>query len=188
MSNFLIEYKYPTRISGSNKDVNKKFIEQVQRQINGFEIKTGIPSNRMMGVVFDGYYVIYIRKQGEGWDISMPQEMTVDSHEIFLMRLLSVNCDGKALITENLVRDFGSSSEQSVCAISMLYNKLANNTEYNKARLLFEQWKMLYREVCGYSFETKDIKVKNLKKQYELEGNEIHHAHLILLFRLIFLY
>lgn len=177
--NFLIEYKYPTRISGSNKDVNKKFIEQVQRQINGFEIKTGIPSNRMMGVVFDGYYVIYIRKQGEGWDISMPQEMTVDSHEIFLMRLLSVNCDGKALITENLVRDFGSSSEQSVCAISMLYNKLANNTEYNKARLLFEQWQTLYREVCGYSFETKDIKVKNLKKQYELEGNEIHYAYLI---------
>lgn len=177
--NFLIEYKYPTRISGSNKDANKKFIEQVQRQINGFERKTGIPANRVMGVVFDGCYVIYIRKQGEGWDISAPQEMTVDSHELFLMRLVSVNCDGKALLTENLVSDFGSSSIQSMRAISMLYKKLEANTEQNKAKLLFEQWQTLYREVCGYSFETKDIKIKNLKKQYELENDEIHYAHLI---------
>lgn len=177
--NFLIEYKYPTRISGSNKDVNKKFIEQVQRQISGFEIKTGIPSNRVMGVVFDGYYVIYIRRQGEDWDISMPQEMTADSHELFLMRLISVNCDGKALTTENLVRDFGSSSAQSIHAISMLYKKLRDNTEQNKAKLLFEQWQTLYREVCGYSFETRDLKLKNLRKHYELEEDRIHYAHLI---------
>ncbi|MDE6184761.1 MAG: N-6 DNA methylase, partial [Lachnospiraceae bacterium] len=175
----MIEYKYPSRISGSNKDVNKKFIEQVQRQINGFEIKTGIPSNRVMGVVFDGYYAIYIRKHGEDWDVGMPQEMTVDSHELFLMRLISINFGGKALIAENLVNDFGSASLQSIRAISMLYKKLEDNTEQNKAKLLFEQWQTLYREVCGYSFETKDLKIKNLKKQYELEGDGIHYGHLI---------
>lgn len=82
--NFLIEYKYPTRIASLNTPGNLKFIEQVQRQINGFHRKTGIPFN--------------------------------------------------------LIKDFGSASEQSIKAISMFYDKLEENNEMNKAMLLFEQW------------------------------------------------
>lgn len=177
--NFIIEYKYPTRIASTNNAGNMKFIEQVQRQMNGFEKKTGIPAGKMVGVVFDGYYVIYIKKQGENWNISEPQEMTVDSHELFLIRLLSINSAGKALTAENLIRDFGSTSSQSVYAISTLYKKLEKNIEENKAKLLFEQWQILYREVCGYSFETKDLGIKNLKQQYNLEADTINYAHLI---------
>lgn len=177
--NFIIEYKYPTRIAGSDNAGNMKFIEQVQKQMNGFEKKTGIPSNKIMGVVFDGYYVIYVKKQGEDWNVSTPQEMTVDSHELFLLRLLSINSDGKALIADNLIKDFGSTSTLSIRAVSMLYKKLENNMEENKAKLLFEQWQMLYREVCGYSFETKDLKVKGLKEQYELETDTINYPYLI---------
>lgn len=61
--NFIIEYKYPTRISSSNTAGNVKFIEQVQRQIEGFHKKTGIPFGKIVGVVFDGYYVIYVKNR-----------------------------------------------------------------------------------------------------------------------------
>lgn len=177
--NFIIEYKYPTRLSSENTAGNIKFIEQVQRQIKGFQGKTGIPFNKIMGMVFDGYYVIYVRKQGDDWNISTPQEMTVDSYELFLMRMLSVNSNGKALLVDNLIKDFGYASEQSRRAISVLYNKLENNKEINKTKLLFEQWQTLYREVCGYSFDTRDLKIKGLKEQYLLETETINYAYLI---------
>ena len=177
--NFIIEYKYPTRISSSNTASNIKYIEQVQRQINGFQRKTGISFNKIMGVVFDGYYIIYVRKQGDDWSISTPQEMTVDSYELFLMRLLSVNSNGKALLVDNLIKDFGYSSEQSRQAISILYNKLENNKGMNKTKILFEQWQTLYSEVCGYSFETRDLKIKGLKEQYLLQTEVINYSYLI---------
>lgn len=177
--NFLIEYKYPTRIASSNTAGNLKFIEQVQRQMNGFHKKTSVPFHKIMGVVFDGYYVIYIKKQGNDWNISVPQEMTVDSYELFLMRLLSVNSSGKALLADNLIHDFGSASSQSIQAISTLYHKLECNNEMNKAKLLFEQWQILYREVYGYSFETKDLRIKGLKEQYSLKTETINYSYLI---------
>lgn len=176
--NFIIEYKYPTRIASSNTGTNVNFIEQVQRQINGFQKKTEIPFSKIMGVVFDGYYAIYIKKQGD-WHISEPKEMTVDSYEEFLMRLLSVNSGGKALLAENLINDFGSASTQSIQAISVLYHKLEHNKETNKTKLLFQQWQTLYREVCGYSFETKDLKIKGLQEQYLLSADTINYSCLI---------
>lgn len=177
--NFIIEYKYPTRISGTNTTGNEKFIEQVQRQIVGFQKKTEIPFGKIMGVVFDGYYVIYVKKQGEEWSVSTPQEITEDSYELFLMRLISVNSNGKALLVDNLVKDFGFSSEESRKAISVLYSKLENNQEINKTKILFEQWQTLYREVCGYSFETKDLRIKELKDQYLLQTEVINYSYLI---------
>ena len=177
--NFLVEYKYPTRIAASNTAGNMKFINQLQRQIKGFQQKTGIPYNKIVGVVFDGYYVIYVKKQGEDWSISTPQKMTVDSYELFLMRLLSVNSGGKALVADNLNKDFGSASTLSTHTISVLYHKLEQNKERNKSKLLFEQWKTLYREVCGYSFETKDLKIKGLKEQYSLESETVNDSYLI---------
>jgi len=176
--NFIIEYKYPTRIMRFNTGNNVKFIEQVQRQMKGFQKRTGIPFCKIMGVVFDGYYVIYVRKQ-EDWRVSEPQEMTVDSYEVFLMRLLSVNSQGKALLADNLVKDFGSDSAQSIQAISVLYNKLENNEGTNKTKLLFHQWEALYREVCGYSFEKKDLKIKALKEKYLLSTDKINYSYLI---------
>lgn len=177
--NFLIEYKYPTRIAGSNTAGNMKFIKQVQRQINGFHQKTGVPFNKIMGAVFDGCYVIYIKRQGDDWSISHPQEMTIDSYELFLLRLLSVNSGGKALLVDNLIKDFGSGSSLAIQAVSVLYHKLESNKEMNKAKLLFEQWQTLYREVCGYSFETKALKIKDLKEQYFLRNETINYPHLI---------
>lgn len=177
--NFLVEYKYPTRIAASNTAGNMKFINQIQRQIKGFQQKTGVPYNKIIGVVFDGYYVIYVKKQGEDWSISTPQKMTVDSYELFLMRLLSVNSGGKALVADNLNKDFGSVSTLSTHTISVLYHKLEQNNERNKSKLLFEQWKKLYREVCGYSFETKDLRIKGLKEQYSLKSETINYSYLI---------
>lgn len=176
--NFIIEYKYPTRISGSNISANAKFIEQLQRQIKGFHMKSRIPFNKIMGVVFDGYYVIYVKKQENGWEISEPQKMTPDSYELFLMRLLSVNANGKALIAENLINDFGYSGKLSKQVISVLYNTLENNTERNKTKILFEQWQVLYREVCGYDFD-RGSRIKEIKEQYLLETEDINYSYLI---------
>lgn len=167
--NFIVEYKAPTKIAETHSPDNDRYIVQVQRHIDGLCIRRNIEKNRIIGVVFDGHYVIYIKKRGNEWIISNPQKMTVDSHALFLMRLLSVNSEGRALTVEHLTRDFGASSNIAKGLINHFYETISDNKEFNKANLLFEQWKVLYREVCGYKFDTNKIKIQELKKYYKLE-------------------
>lgn len=125
--NFIIEYKVPGKIHRSAGPNNKPFIDQVKRYIHGLHEKNGIQENKIVGVVFDGYHIIYIKKRGGSWDVSAPQKMTADSHALFLMRLLSVNAEGKALTIEHLIDDFGTGSGLSIHIISLFYKLLNEN-------------------------------------------------------------
>jgi len=171
--NFIIEYKAPGRISKNPGNDNAIFINQVKRHIIGLCQKDSIDINRIIGVVFDGYYVIYVKKQGNDWNISHPQRMTDDSHALFLMRLISVNLEGKPLTVKNLIDDFGPASKLSKKTIQHFYALAHNNKEQNKAGLLYGQWQVLYREVCGYRFDTNKIQINELIAVYSLENVDV---------------
>lgn len=177
--NFIIEYKYPTRITPAMSASNKSFIEQLKRHIIGLSAKNNIPEDRISGVVFDGHHIIYIKRRNLVWNISNPQIMTPESHGLFLMRLLSINVEGKALTASNLVKDFSAESSLAKCIIPYLYGIIHRNDDKNKPYLLFEQWKTLYREVCGYDFDTKDAKIQALKSFYAISGEQVDLACLI---------
>lgn len=176
--NLILEYKAPKIIS-KNIENNSKHIEQVKRHIVGLSEKNKIQQNKILGVVFDGFYFIYIRVINNDWDESGVIELTDESLSIFLKRLLSVSIEKKALTIENLLNDFSSKGKLSTKIITEFYNLILSNKENNKPNLLFEQWKILYREVCGYNFETLDLKMVKLKDCYKIEDENVDLPTLI---------
>jgi len=178
--NIIIEYKAPGKISdNSNYPANKEFIEQVKRQILGLADKDMVLKEKILGVIFDGNYLIYVRYRNDSWYISQVSKVDKESIELFFKRLLSLSIVKKALTIENLLKDFGSNSTLTKQLIKTLYTKCVNNKAYNKSKLLFEQWKLLFREVCGYDFDTLDLKIQNLKNHYDIDEKDVKIDYLI---------
>lgn len=167
--NVIIEYKAPGRINENiENSSNVDFIEQVKRQINGLSLKNKSSKEKILGVIFDGKNIIYVKYKNNSWEVSNVQKVTQESLSLLLKRILSLSIEKKALIIENLLRDFDSESALTKKFINKLYYYYINNQEYKKVKLLFEQWKQLFREICGYDFETLDIKIRELKNVYEI--------------------
>ena len=170
--NIIIEYKAPGRINENiNNSSNLEFIDQVKRQITGLSLKNKFSKEKILGAIFDGKNIIYVKYKNEDWEISNVQKVTIESLSLFLKRVLSLSIEKKALIIENLLKDFDSESELTKRFIRKIYFCLISNKKYAKVELLFEQWKQLFREICGYDFETLDIKIRNLKNIYEIKAD-----------------
>ena len=170
--NVIIEYKAPGRINDNiNNSSNIEFIEQVKRQIVGLALKNSLSKEKILAVVFDGKKIIYVKYKNNDWEISNIQKVTPESLSLFLKRVLSLSIEKKALIIENLLRDFDSESKLTKSFIKKLYYYHVDNHEYKKVELLFQQWKQLFREICGYDFQTLDIKIRKLKNIYEINDN-----------------
>lgn len=168
--NIIIEYKAPGKISNyENQPSNLEFIKQVKRQIEGLAIKNKISKEKILGTIFDGKNIIYVKYKNNNWEISNVQEVTQESLALFFKRVLSLSIEKKAFIIENLLKDFNSESDLTKKFIKKLYNCYLTNNKYKKVELLFEQWKQLFREICGYDFETLDRKIRELKNIYEIK-------------------
>lgn len=166
----IIEYKKPKYIEDNNETSNNKnAIKQIQTHIEGIELEDKLRS-RYLGVVFDGYRIIFVRRRNKIWDVEYPVELTETNFKLFLKRLLSLGLTGKALIIDNLVKDFGTDSEEIKKNIKTLYLAL-NDTNNKKVLLLFDQWQTYFRQVCGYDFETKKIEIHELERLYQLPSN-----------------
>lgn len=172
--NIIIEYKAPGRISDKNNSTaNKEFIEQVKRQISGLAGDNSELKGKILGVVFNGNYLIYVRYRNDSWDVSKVTLVDKESLEIFFKRLLSLSIEKKALTIEHLLNDFSSGSTLTKQIIKEFYTRCVNNTGFNKAKLLFEQWQLLFREVCGYDFDTLDLKIQSLKEHYGIDEEAV---------------
>lgn len=165
----IVEYKEPNYLGNSNSSQkNIKAIEQVKRHIVGIENRQKIDINRYLGVIFDGFKIVFIRRRNNLWDIEGPVEVNEKSFKLLLQRLFSIGIQGKALIIDNLIKDFSIISEDTINDVKTLLINFIKNDE-GKINLLFEQWKILFREVCGYDFDTKKIEIKELTKTFRLE-------------------
>ena len=170
--NIIIEYKAPGKINDNiNNSSNIEFIEQVKRQITGLALRNCSSKEKILASIFDGKNIIYVKYKNNDWEISNVQKVTLDSLSLFLKRVLSLSIEKKALIIENLLKDFDSESKLTKSFIKKLYYCYINNNEHKKVDLLFEQWKQLFREICGYDFETLDMKIRKLKNIYEIKNN-----------------
>jgi len=166
----IVEYKEPKYLDSSNRTKkNIKAIEQVKRHIVGVEKRQKIDINRFLGVVFDGYRIIFIRRRNNLWDIEDPVVVNEKTFKLLLQRLFSIGIQGKALIIDNLIKDFSIVSEDTIDDVKALLINFIKNDK-GKINLLFEQWKILFREVCGYDFDTKKIEIKELAKTFRIEN------------------
>ena len=170
----ILEYKKPHTIKPENEK-NRQWIAQVQGYILDLAKKERFGKERLLGVVFDGSYFLHMR-YSRGWCIDEPMPVTERSLNKFLQNLEKLTAK-KALISENLIRDFAvgkdSHNKVAVDCIKAFYNEinLHGDKGETKEHVFFEQWKIQYAEVHG-SLEQKKIDTKTLFTSYGFDKKE----------------
>ncbi len=166
----IIEYKDPGNLS-SNKDAapNKALIEQLKRRFYDMRREEKRNWNSMFGVGTDGKYFIFLRFRDDKWTDQEPLEVNRHSTERFLWALYNLGQKGKPYQPEYLHGDFGSESPVAQEGVRTLYEEILA-TDNPRAQVFFNQWKILFGEVCGYDVQNLSDKLKKLAEFYVVKG------------------
>ena len=115
-------------------------------------------AHRLAGIAIDGFYLIFVRRVGEGWIVDDPIEVTPYSTERFLRLLFSLSV-GAALVPENLVDDFGPQkfTSPSCCTSALCRTYTCKHPLVAK---LFDQWQLFFSEVTDYKEWAASIEAK----------------------------
>jgi hypothetical protein len=169
----IIEYKNPGSADRLSAKIdaagNKKVVEQLKKRFYDMRTDFGRPLNTMFGVGCDGNYFIFVRFRDDKWDVQAPVEVNRHSAERFLWALFNLGTKGKAFAPEYLAGDFGSEAKLAQDGIRALYDTISNTTN-PKAQTFFQQWKLLFDEVCGYDVNSPSDKIKKLGSFYGVYG------------------
>lgn len=169
-SNVIVEYKDPGTLSGNRDSANnKKLIEQIRQRFYDMRREENRAMNSMFGVGTDGKYFVFVRFRDEKWTDEEPLEVNRHSTERFLWALYNLGQKGKPYQPEYLHGDFGSDSLIAQEGVRTLYDEILK-TENPKAQVFFNQWKILFGEVCGYDVENLSDKLKKLAEFYGVKG------------------
>ena len=181
----IVEYKNPNgpdRIGESpDSPGTRKVIAQLKSRFGPLQEELGHPINALFGVGCDGNRFVFLRWRDKGWEAPQISEVDRHSAERFLWALFNLGTKGKAFCPEYLALDFGSGSEQSLAAtgIKTLYDAI-RAAKSPKAQTFFNQWKILFGEVCGYDVDDPSDKIKKLADFYGVRsGAKVHAAELL---------
>jgi len=170
-----IEYKNPKssdRLSANPKDKgNKKVIEQIKSRFAGLKEDLGHPPESLFGVGCDGNYFIFVRYRNHQWDVQDPVEVNKYTSERFLRVLFNLGISGKPFVPEYLAKDFGSEGTVAQSGIKSLYETICT-TDNPKAQTFFQQWKILFGQVCGYDVNIPSEKIIQLGEFYGIKCDE----------------
>lgn len=166
----IIEYKNPkspgARIGPkSDSPGTKKVVEQLKNRFYDMQQELGHPLDSMFGVGLDGNYFVFIRYRDNKWQPQDPVEVNKYSAERFLWALYNLGQKGKPFSSEYLAGDFGSDSPLAQDGVRTLYEAIST-TDHPKAQVFFNQWKILFGEVCGYDVDNPSDKIKKLAEFY----------------------
>ena len=166
----IVEYKDPGFLS-PNKDAapNKSLIDQLKKRFYDMRREENRNWNTMFGAATDGKYFIFLRFRDEKWTDQEPLPVNRYSTERFLWALYNLGQKGKPYQPEYLHGDFGSGSQVAQEGVRALYEEILA-TENPKAQVFFNQWKILFGEVCGYDVENLSDKLKKLAEFYVVKG------------------
>jgi len=183
----IIEYEKPG--SFEQKKNYDKAIQQVKKYIvdHAQGIKDRLP--RYFGVTLDGYKIGFVKYRQRLNDFDINKE-PLEINRSTIARLIEaiVGLRRKALDVEELLKDFGPTSEVTRRVIKIFYNKLQENIS-EKSNMLFNDWKRVFSQVCAYDKN----KLKGLETQYELEKGKVDveklffslHTYFALLMKLL---
>jgi SAM-dependent methyltransferase len=166
----IVEYKDPGTLS-PKKDArpNRDVVDQLKKRFYDVNREEHRNWNSMFGVGTDGKYLIFLRFRDDKWTDQEPLEVDRHSTERFLWALYNLGQKGKPYQPEYLHGDFGSESPIAHEGVRTLYEEILK-TENPKAQVFFNQWKILFGEVCGYDVENPSDKLKKLAEFYSVNG------------------
>ena len=108
-------------------------------------------------------YFIFVRFRDDKWQVQDPVEVNRHSAERFLWALFNLGTAGQPFTPEYLAGDFGAEREGTLArnGVRTLYEAI-RTADNPKALTFFNQWKILFGEVCGYDVETPSEKIRKL--------------------------
>lgn len=169
-----IEYKNPKssdRLSAKPNDKgNQKVVEQIKSRFAGLKEDLGHPPESLFGVGCDGNYFIFVRYRNNQWDVQDPVKVNKYTSERFLRVLFNLGISGKPFVPEYLAKDFGSEGTVAQKGIKTLYEIICT-TDNPKAQTFFQQWKILFGQVCGYDINISSEKIVQLGAFYGIADN-----------------
>jgi type I restriction-modification system DNA methylase subunit len=156
----IIEYKTPGKLSTSGDIAKAK--EQIIKYIKKYaEVEEKYKS--FLGIIISDRiaFVKYDDKKKD-WILRGPYDINRET----IIKLIEVirGLRKKKLAVEEILNDFGPKSDIAKFIIKTFYTKIVN-AKSSRTKVLFDDWKRLFSQVCAYSPE----KLKGLEKEYGLK-------------------
>jgi len=170
----VLEYERPGVLKKIPDAATRHAIQQVKDYLEGLAKKERHQIERLAGVAFDGYFLIFVRYINGKWVDEPPVEVNEHSLERFLTWLAGLS-SGIALTSENLNRDFGIEQLRTQNILRGLFQALnpALESPDGLVARLFEQWRLFFSEAIDYSEAFGGRKLEPLKKWVRKAGFEI---------------
>ncbi len=167
----IIEYKAPRKLEKEFKKAKeqlKKYIENEAKKPENF--------GKYFGVLIDGYNISFLRYRRNKWEED-EKPHKISSQTIFRLLEILRGLRRKPIDAEELLRDFGPRSERSRKIIWVLYETLSK-PKFPRTKMLFEDWKRVFSQVCAYSPEKfeKLVEYYNLKERKNIDLEKLMFA------------
>ncbi|MFQ6054683.1 MAG: Eco57I restriction-modification methylase domain-containing protein [Methanosarcinales archaeon] len=156
----VIEYEAPRSFISKKKF--EEAVKQIKRYLEGLSKGKEKILSRYKGVVLDGYKIGFISYKANKWIIN---KYDVDQYSILYLLECLRGLSKKALNPKSLVSDLGAKTKIAKSSVKVFYKAIREGKSI-RVHTLFEDWKRVFSQVCGYSFESE---VEDLSKLYELE-------------------
>ena len=176
----IIEYKDPKGAGRITENKNapgaRAVVEQLKKRFRDFQAEEPVEVERIFGVGCDGDTLVFARRSGDRFDVENPQPVTPHTVERLLRAIVSLGARGLSFAPENLTAHFGSESQGARIGVRLIH-ELLRKTSSSKARIFFDQWRILFGVVCGYDLHGQNPKVRKLAEQYG--ASDSHPAELL---------
>ncbi len=179
----IIEYKNPASPAAriglrADSGGGKKVVEQIKKRFYDLRNQFNQPLNSLLGVGLDGNHFIFVRFRDEKWQVQEPVEVNRHTAERFLWALFNLGQKGKPFSPAYLAGDFGSDAKLAQEGIRALYDAIVH-TDNPKAQIFFNQWRILFGEVCGYDVDNPSDKIKKLASFYAVPVSGLKPAEML---------
>jgi methylase of polypeptide subunit release factors len=126
---------------------------------------------KYFGIVLDGYQIGFVRFR-RAWDIQGP--FAVNKQTVLKLLEAIRGLRRRPLKADLLNKDLGPESLVAKVVVGAFYRKLKSGMT-PRVDMLFEDWKRVFSQVCGYSPE----KIKGLEEVYGLKKDQIDYEALL---------
>lgn len=158
----VIEYEAPRSFISKKKF--EESVKQIKKYLEGLSKRKENILYRYKGVVLDGYKIGFISYKENQWIIN---EYDVDKYSILYFLECLRGLSKKSLNPKSLVSDLGAKTQIAKSSVKVFYKAISKGKTI-RVDTLFEDWKRVFSQVCGYSFES-EIEDLSLSKLYEFE-------------------
>lgn len=150
--NVILEYENPDAFK--TRAGFDRAVEQLKAYIAEEVERSKVPLNRFFGVALDGFKIGFIRYsiRLKDWDVEKP----VTGNRYSVLKLLEAirGLARKPLDADLLIKDLGPGSKVAKDAVNVFYKRILN-AKTGRSKMLFDDWRRVFSQVCAYSPEKK---------------------------------